>query len=168
MSSRASDWAAIKRSTNANGPATLYSAPDHWRWWFLTVECGTVWRKPLVRVGEHRGFRVFREASTCTGIATKYHGCGSHRGRQDSIITHCGLLWHCYVNRKSVGMYKALRAKPELSFRGCLQFQSREDVTRSSVSGWIVSLLRYPIRAVIEFFTAPLFFCLPTPPDISN
>ena len=47
------------------------------------------------------------------------------------MITHCGLLWHCYVSRKSVGMYKALRAKPELSFRGCLQFQSGEDVTIS-------------------------------------
>ena len=44
------------------------------------------------------------------------------------MITHCGLLWHCYVSRKSVGMYKALRAKPELSFRGCPQFQSGEDV----------------------------------------
>ncbi len=40
------------------------------------------------------------------------------------MITHCGLLWHCYVSRKSVGMYKALRAKSELSFRGCSQFQS--------------------------------------------
>jgi hypothetical protein len=45
------------------------------------------------------------------------------------MITHCGLLWHCYVSRKSVGMYKALRAKPELSFRGCPQIQSGEDVT---------------------------------------
>jgi len=27
-------------------------------------------------------------------------------------------------------MWKTLRAKPELSFRGCLQFQSGEDVTR--------------------------------------
>ena len=62
-------------------------------------------------------------------MLSQYHGCGSYRGRQDSMITHCGLLWHCYVSRKSVGMYKALRAKPELSFRGCPQFQSGEDVT---------------------------------------
>ena len=46
------------------------------------------------------------------------------------MITHCGLLWHCYVSRKSVGIWKTPRAKPELSFRGCPQFQSGEDVTQ--------------------------------------
>jgi hypothetical protein len=35
-----------------------------------------------------------------TGVATKYHGCGSYCGRQDSIIMHCRLLWHCYVSCK--------------------------------------------------------------------
>ncbi len=58
------------------------------------------------------------------------------------MITHCGLLWHCYVSRKSVGMWKALRAKPELSFRGCSQFQSGEDVTRDTLD---VFHIRQPI-----------------------
>ena len=31
-------------------------------------------------------------------------------------------------------MWKTLRAKPELSFRGCPQFQSGEDVTRWDIS----------------------------------